>query len=76
MSKWKHSQKKDEYVLVRSQTLKKGVIYTTDYGEDVTGFVLLSLDKEAIECKTQTDAELQDEKSATHVEMLMPVLWL
>ena len=73
LSKWRqHSKKKDEYILVRSQEIKDGVIYTQEFGGDVTAFVLQSLDNNQITDKTQTDPELQEEKAATHVEQVVP----
>ena len=53
LSKWRqNSLKKDEYILVRSQSIKDAVIYTQDMGGDVVNFVMQSLDNNAITCKT------------------------
>jgi len=73
LSRWRQSSlKKDEYILVRSQTIKDAVIYTQDMGGDVVNFVMQSLDNNPITCKSQTDAETQSEKPATHVEQVVP----
>merc|ERR1712048_1469245 len=60
LSKWtQHSTKKDEYILVREQEIEDGMVYTQEYGGNVTNFVLQSLDNNPIKDKTQTEDQQQ-----------------
>merc|ERR1711907_728719 len=62
LSRWRqHSLRKDEYILVKSQSIKDAIIRSTQEGDDTVSFVMQSLDNTNITSKEQTDAETQEE---------------